>query len=81
MMRCSNPIVQGANKMSEIKDGDTVKLKSGGPVMTVSHSDSGDPNDVWCVWFAGAERKNHNFLKHTLEKFDLAQELNEEYPT
>jgi uncharacterized protein YodC (DUF2158 family) len=34
--------------MDEIKKGDKVKLKSGGPVMTV---ESIDGNNIDCIWF------------------------------
>ncbi|MGH1438855.1 MAG: YodC family protein [Cellvibrionaceae bacterium] len=41
--------------MSQIKKGDTVMLKSGGPIMTVQsigdYSMSGIENGVLCVWF------------------------------
>lgn len=39
--------------MSDLKKGDTVRLKSGGPLMTVTYvgrSASGDPT-VTCTWF------------------------------
>lgn len=39
--------------MNEFKEGDTVQLKSGGPVMTVD-SDQGD-GTVWCIWFSTAK--------------------------
>ena len=43
--------------MSEIKKGNTVMLKSGGPIMTVQsigdYSMSGIENGVLCVWFDG----------------------------
>jgi len=45
--------------MAEIKQGDIVQLKSGGPKMTVERINTGptwdDPNDapVECQWFAG----------------------------
>ena len=63
--------------MSEIKNGDTVKLKSGGPVMTVIETDREDSNSVLCIWFTGTERKHHAFPKHTLKKFDTAQDLDQ----
>lgn len=36
--------------MAQWKTGDTVRLKSGGPIMTVSHVKQND--EVWCHWFA-----------------------------
>lgn len=41
--------------MAEFKKGDTVKLKSGGPVMTISERSSS--GSFQCYWFnqAGAE--------------------------
>lgn len=35
--------------MAEFKAGDTVRLKSGGPLMTVNKIESGGL--VWCDWF------------------------------
>lgn len=37
----------------EIKIGDVIRLKSGGPRMTVSEvdEDSGGTMSVWCEWF------------------------------
>ena len=42
----------------QIKQGDVVVLKSGGPRMTASH----EGNDGWmCVWFSGDELKHGRF--------------------
>lgn len=38
---------------SAFKIGDTVKLKSGGPMMTISRIDH--EGTVWCVWFTKKE--------------------------
>lgn len=49
--------------MAEIKAGDTVRLKSGGPLMTVS-SVGRDTHDVlraWCDWFEGTKAHNGSF--------------------
>ncbi len=54
--------------MSEFKKGDTVRLKSGGPVMTIQdigdYAHSGRDDAALCVWFAGANKIQ--------EAFDLA---------
>ncbi|HEY6350346.1 MAG TPA: DUF2158 domain-containing protein [Candidatus Angelobacter sp.] len=50
--------------MTQWKVGDIVKLKSGGPAMTVSElADS----QVWCMWFEGTEQKQAIFPVDALE--------------
>ncbi len=49
------------------KSGDTVKVKSGGPLMTVK-STEGD--DVICVWFEGKNKKESRFKSTTLKHDD-----------
>jgi uncharacterized protein YodC (DUF2158 family) len=61
----------GRGMSEQIKPGDVVQLRSGGPRMTVSHravtAMSTSPTDWVCVWFAGTERKSDNFNFATLE--------------
>ena len=45
--------------------GDVVRLKSGGPVMTVVYRD-GD-GDIDCVWFDGKEKKIGTFPPAAVE--------------
>jgi uncharacterized protein YodC (DUF2158 family) len=55
--------------MDEIKKGDTVTLKSGGPTMTVNGiKDGKDGKSAACVWFDGSTPKRKNFDLVTLEK-------------
>ena len=42
--------------MNQLKVGDVVKLKSGGPEMTV-YSVSESKPEVWCVWFPSGDYK------------------------
>ncbi len=49
-----------------LKIGDKVRLKSGGPEMTVNQLDSVGMG-VECVWFDGAKRSNAFFSESTLE--------------
>jgi uncharacterized protein YodC (DUF2158 family) len=49
----------------KLKDGDTVRLKSGGPLMTVSGE--GDETSVWCVWFVGEEKRADTFTRLSLK--------------
>jgi uncharacterized protein YodC (DUF2158 family) len=60
----------------EIKKGDTVRLKSGGPIMTImdigDYGHSGTDDRALCVWFDG---------KNPTEKvFDLATLVRDEPP-
>lgn len=54
-----------------IKKGDTVRLKSGGPKMTVINAgDSGFMGAfVACVWFEGAKKFDDTFPPEALDKF------------
>jgi uncharacterized protein YodC (DUF2158 family) len=49
------------------KVGDTVRLKSGGPVMTVSTAADAD-SDVLCKWFDGKKLLDGIFPDAALEK-------------
>jgi len=49
----------------EIQNGDTVMLKSGGPVMTVIRVSG---SDITCSWFIKGEEKREAFRKQSLEK-------------
>jgi uncharacterized protein YodC (DUF2158 family) len=40
--------------MAEFKKGDTVRLKSGGPLMTVTNAEKGR---VWVSWFDKSENE------------------------
>lgn len=50
--------------MNEIRDGMVVRLKSGGPSMTVSRFLDGGA--VWCCWFDGNELKEASFMRESL---------------
>lgn len=58
-----NPMADGFEK------GEVVKLKSGGPKMTV-HSEKHRSSKLICVWFDGTERKSGSFHPETLKKAD-----------
>lgn len=59
--------------MSAFRKGQKVKLKSGGPLMTVddvgdfSGMGLGPENGVRCIWFAKDELKQQVFDEETLE--------------
>ena len=55
--------------------GDSVKLKSGGPVMTVDGYAVFDEGTVICKWFAGKKLHIGNFDEDAIER---ATELKEE---
>lgn len=61
----------------DFKTGDLVRLKSGGPVMTVDSVGEGtyDPRPhAWCVWFEKVGSKNNvnkqAFHVETIEAFE-----------
>jgi uncharacterized protein YodC (DUF2158 family) len=45
--------------------GDVVRLKSGGPMMTIKHLDSN--GNFWCEWFADFEVRQHSFKPTSLQ--------------
>ncbi|EPK0249914.1 DUF2158 domain-containing protein [Serratia marcescens] len=48
--------------------GDLVKLKSGGPDMTIqSVSETSTSYSYWCQWFAGRKLERGNFSEASLE--------------
>jgi len=57
----------------EFEIGDTVQLKSGGPVMTISnigeYAGLSGPG-ASCDWFDGKEKKSRAFDLRTLKKFE-----------
>jgi uncharacterized protein YodC (DUF2158 family) len=57
--------------MSDIKAGDRVQVKSGGPTMTVESI--GKDGTVYCVWFDGSTEKKSNFNSASLQKVDVAE--------
>ena len=53
----------------EFKEGEVVRLKSGGPDMTVSAIT--DRASAECWWFVDGDPKWQTFQLHALEKVDL----------
>ena len=58
--------------MAEFKKGDVVRLKSGGPKMTIDSVEeygSGNKSNIRaiCIWFDGGERKEGVFKLASLE--------------
>lgn len=54
----------------DFKIGDLVRLKSGGPAMTVSGADhvgEGYTRDIYVIWFAGHELKELTVMAGALE--------------
>ena len=56
--------------MEQFKPGDVVRLKSGGPNMTVTQvgerAMTQEP-EVWCVWFVGTKKFEDTFSPEALE--------------
>lgn len=54
---------------NEIKVGDVVELKSGGPEMTVSDIKfMNGKNLAWCEWFDGLKAQKGTFILETLKQ-------------
>jgi len=61
---------------NDIKPGDTVRLKSGGPTMTVTGVDTPQFSDeihVWCTWFVGNKSHTGDFPMVAVEKITVAK--------
>jgi uncharacterized protein YodC (DUF2158 family) len=54
--------------MEKFQIGELVKLKSGGPVMTVNDVDVVDISIVYCKWFSGSKNLKDSFHVDSLEK-------------
>ena len=63
------PLFAGVSKMNEIKPGDVVKLKSGGPAMTVRDvgNDMSGQLMVYCTWFVDDKPQQDAFPPHALK--------------
>ena len=55
--------------MNQFKNGDVVRLKSGGPKMTVENiaRDATGSLYAWCVWFDTSGRQGASFNPDALE--------------
>jgi uncharacterized protein YodC (DUF2158 family) len=54
--------------MGEFQVGDIVRLKSGGPLMTIEAIQDDEDNAILCVWFCENEKKADSFIPETLIK-------------
>jgi len=60
------PLEKGSS-MSEFKPGDVVRLKSGGPAMTVDEIEKkGTALSIFCFWFDGAQLEDGEFAPASL---------------
>lgn len=54
---------------TELQAGDVVKLKSGGPLMTVAEAGLGtDKTGVKCTWFSSNDMRREDTLSGVLRK-------------
>ena len=60
--------------MEDLKIGDVVHLKSGGPEMTIAdiRDYSSSRDGAFCEWFDGKEKKSAVFSLRTLEKYKVS---------
>lgn len=67
--KMANDTVSNVSISDVIRIGDVVRLKSGGPDMTVEYTNVGisEPDMVGCVWYDGAEMKTRSFKSPVLE--------------
>ncbi|WP_373252667.1 YodC family protein [Brevundimonas sp.] len=57
--------------IESLKPGDVVRLKSGGPAMTIRWCKDSDSGYLaWCDWFEGTEHRGHRFSTSQLAKVD-----------
>jgi uncharacterized protein YodC (DUF2158 family) len=56
----------------KIKRGDTVRLKSGGPIMTVGGAEMGGAYE--CSWFAGSDLKRGTFYAEQLDPVEMDEQ-------
>jgi uncharacterized protein YodC (DUF2158 family) len=58
--------------MSDFKPGDVVRLKSGGPKMTLGNfvEMGGNPRTAYCSWFDGGKMDTAAIFLHCLEKVE-----------
>jgi uncharacterized protein YodC (DUF2158 family) len=57
----------------QLKVGDTVKLKSGGPLMTVTavgHDDTSRGPVIWCSWFDDKGKESTGYFPAAAVKAD-----------
>lgn len=65
--------------IEDLKQGACVKLKSGGPVMTISGNDLESytgkvmQDTFRCVWFQGTEMKSGSFHRSTLARVSAVE--------
>lgn len=63
--------VNGSAMSEQFQEGDVVRLKSGGPTMTVTQVGEAHMTGrmtVWCVWFDPKGQQNGTFPPGALEK-------------
>ena len=61
--------------MNDFEIGDIVRLKSGGPSMTVKSTGAGSGSLVDCEWFSVSDQKihQHNFRPEALEQCEASK--------